>query len=188
MSDARNVYIILFVMLLLPIVFYMLRRRYRTHDTKKKMRCLVYMVVMIIAAGGLCFGLYSHTIHTEPLLVAEQTAGALYQAETAGQEAAAALKEKGLLEDSGRVQQMGTGNWADYAGAAIGMPDKSIELDNGKYYPIVLEKQDTKLCLAMKITKNKTHTKASDIVILWPEEIGEKLDSITFFDSGNLPQ
>ena len=74
MSDARNVYIILFVMLLLPIVFYMLRRRYRTHDTKKKMRYLVYMVVMIIAAGGACFGLYSHTIHTEPLLVAEQTA------------------------------------------------------------------------------------------------------------------
>ena len=188
MSDARNVYIILFMMLLLPIVFYMLRRRYRTHDTKKKMRYLVYMVVMIIAAGGACFGLYSHTIHTEPLLVAEQTAGALYQAETAGQEAAAALKAKELLEESGQVQQLGTGNWADFAGASIEMPDKNIELENGKYYPIVLEKQDARLCLAMKITQNKTHTKVSDIVVLWPEEIGEKLDSVTFFESGNLPQ
>ncbi len=36
MSDARNVYIIIFVMLLLPIVFYMLRRRFRTKDTKKR--------------------------------------------------------------------------------------------------------------------------------------------------------
>ena len=65
MSDARNVYIIIFVMLLLPIVFYMLRRRFRTKDTKKKARCLVYMAVMIVAAGGLCYGLYAYTINVD---------------------------------------------------------------------------------------------------------------------------
>ncbi|MFR6344975.1 MAG: hypothetical protein ACLUO4_09330 [Christensenellales bacterium] len=184
MSDARNVYIILFVMLLLPIVFYMLRRRYRTHDTKKKMRCLVYMVVMIIAPA-------EHAL----ACIAIRSYGAAFgggewrrcirRRRWAG---SSGCERKRAVEESGQVQQLGTGNWADFAGASIEMPDKNIELENGKYYPIVLEKQDARLCLAMKITQNKTHTKVSDIVVLWPEEIGEKLDSVTFFESGNLPQ
>ena len=107
MSDARNVYIIIFVMLLLPIVFYMLRRRFRTKDTKKRARCLVYMAVMIVAAGGLCYGLYAYTIKTQPLLVAEQAAKALYQADVEGQDPKALLVEKNLMKEDGAIAEQG---------------------------------------------------------------------------------
>ena len=187
MSDARNVYIIIFVMLLLPIVFYMLRRRFRTKDTKKKARCLVYMSVMIVAAGGLCYGLYAYTIKTQPLLVAEQAAKALYQADVEEQDPKALLVEKNLMKEDGAIAEQEQGDWAQFAGATINMPDKTIELDGEKYYPIALDIPGSRALAAMKIQEEKGHTTVESIQVLWPDQIGDKLESITFFESGTLP-
>lgn len=187
MSDARNVYIIIFVMLLLPIVFYMLRRRFRTKDAKKRARCLIYMAGMIVLAGGICFGLYAYTIKTQPLLVAEQAAKALYQADVQGQDAKALLIEKNLMDQNGTIAEQGQGDWAMFAGAVINMPDKTIELEGEKYYPVALDLQDSRVLAAMKLREEKGHTTVESIQILWPDQIGDKLESITFFESGTLP-
>lgn len=188
MTDARNVYLIIFVMLLLPIVFYMLRRRFRSKDAKKRLRCLLYMGVMAVVAGAVCFGLYSHTIRTEPLLVAEQAAQALYQADTDGQQAQQALVEKGLLAPDGAITGHELGQWPRFSGASINMPDKNIELDGAKFYPIVMEKDGVRLLAAMKIQEDERHTQVQEIRLLWPEEIGGALDNVTFFQSGQLPK
>ena len=166
MSDARNVYIIIFVMLLLPIVFYMLRRRFRTKDTKKRARCLVYMAVMIVAAGGLCYG---------------------YQADVEGQDPKALLVEKNLMKEDGAIAEQGQGDWAQFAGATINMPDKTIELDGEKYYPVALDIQGSRVLAAMKIQEEEGHTTVESIQVLWPDQIGDKLESVTFFESGTLP-
>lgn len=188
MTDARNVYLIIFVMLLLPIVFYMLRRRFRTKDAKKRLRCLIYLGVMAIVAGAVCFGLYSHTIKTEPLLVAERAAQALYQADADGQQAQPVLIEQGLLAPDGTITGHEQGQWAQFAGAVLNMPDKNIELEGSKYYPIVMEKDGVRLLAAMKIQEDERHTQIQDIRLLWPEQIGDTLDNVTFFQSGKLPE
>lgn len=188
MSDARNVYIIIFVMLLLPIIFYMLRRRYRTKDTKKKTRCLIYMAIMIVIAGAACFGLYSYTIKTEPLLVAEQAARTLYQADIEGQDAKSVLVDKNLMQESGDIVEQGQGDWNQFAGAVVNMPDKTIDLEGDKYYPVALDANGTRVLIAIQVKEEKGNTQAEQIRILWPEEIGDKVDSVTFFESGHLPE
>ena len=39
----------------------------------------------------------------------------------------------------------------------------------------------------MKIQEEEGHTTVESIQVLWPDQIGDKLESVTFFESGTLP-
>ena len=99
----------------------------------------------------------------------------------------ALLVEKNLMKEDDAIAEQGQGDWAQFAGATINMPDKTIELDGEKYYPIALDIPGSRALAAMKIQEEKGHTTVESIQVLWPDQIGDKLESITFFESGTLP-
>ena len=91
------------------------------------------------------------------------------------------------MKEDGAIAEQEQGDWAQFAGATINMPDKTIELDGEKYYPIALDIPGSRALAAMKIQEEKGHTTVESIQVLWPDQIGDKLESITFFESGTLP-
>lgn len=186
MSATRNVYIIIFVMLALPIVFYMLRRRFRSKEHKKRTMALVYMAVMLAADVALCLALYNYTIDRQPLLIAERSAKVIYQAGLAGTDLGQALEEEGIA-DAVSIQGDASGDWAAFRGARVDMPDKSIEIDGVKMMPVVLEATDgERMVLAMEVADRQPQSKVRDVHIFWPEQVGDLIKSVTFFQVGTV--
>ena len=186
MSATRNVYMIIFVMLALPIVFYMLRRRFRSKERKKRTMALVYMAIMLVADAALCLVLYNYTIDRQPLLVAERSARVVYQAGLAGADIGQALEEEGIA-DAISIQGDVSGNWEVFRGARVDMPDKSIEIDGTKMMPVVLEATDgQRMVLAMEVADQKPKSKVQDIHIFWPEQVGDLIKNVTFFQVGTV--
>ena len=186
MSATRNVYIIIFVMLALPIVFYMLRRRFRSKEHKKRTMALVYMAVMLAADVALCLALYNYTIDRQPLLIAERSAKVIYQAGLAGMDIGQALEEEGIA-DAVSIQGDASGNWGTFRGARVDMPDKSIEIDGTRMLPVVLEAADgQRMVLAMEVADRQPQSKVRDVHIFWPEQVGDLIKSVTFFQVGTV--
>jgi hypothetical protein len=182
MTDARNVYLILFFLLALPTVFFSLRRRGRSNKPKTRAALLVLMSGLLVANAAICLSAYRYTIDRQVLIVAERGALCLYRSGKDGTNPALALAALGIAGQETVVEGEFDGPWASFADAGILLPQKMLTLDDKKWHPVVLERADgQQLLLAMEIEEAIPKSKILRVRILWPEQIGTLLDRITFF-------
>ena len=175
-------------MIALPIVFYMLRRHFRYKDAKKRTFALVYMVLMLAVDVALCLGLYQYTINRQPLLVAERSAKAIYEAGLSQADIQQALQQEGVVDGTVVVHgDPSMGQWTMFHGAKVDMPDKSIEIDGTRMMPVVLEAPSgERMVLAMQIMDQVPQSKLQQVYIFWPDQVGDMIDSVTFFQVDTL--
>ncbi len=186
MADARNVYLLLFFLLALPTVYYSLKKRGESADKKKKAFLLALMGSLVVVWAVLGVVFYRYTINRQVLIIAERGATTLYRAGTASGDLAQSLIAEGISEASG-VDGTKTGPWSSFKGADLLIPEKTLTIDNIKYYPVVLEKANgERLLLAFDIQEGVPKSVILHARIYWPEEIGTLLNRITYFKAGTI--
>ncbi len=186
MADARNVYLLLFVLLTIPTVYYSLKKRRQVPDKTKKALLLVLMgsLTIVWAVFGIVF--YNYTINRQVLLVAERGATTLYQAGTSNGDLEQSLSKQGI-GGAATVDGNKAGPWSSFRGADILIPEKTLTIDNVKYYPVVLQKANgERLLIAFDIQEGAPKSMILHVKIYWPEEIGTLLNRITYFKAGTI--
>ncbi len=187
MVAARNVYLLIFFLLVFPSVFYPLRKRRQYTDKKKRTSFLALIGALILFWAVACALLYTYTINRQVLIVAERGAIALYDDGRSGNEPGQSLLEEGIADNALSIEGTPDGGWASFKGAKVLIPEKMLTLNEEKWYPVVLQNQDgQRLLLAMDIVEGVPKSIIRRVRIFWPDEIGDRLDRITFFTADTL--
>ena len=176
MTAARNVYIIIFFMALLPIAFFSIKgfaKPKRPGASKaRRILCLVYGAVGTALAVAVCLFLYRFTIARQPLLLSERAAVLCLDAQSRGGDAAAALQEAGLAGNGVAVDLEGL-DPAAFDGA-----------EGGVGYPVLLETDDVYCVLGIVIDETGEIPQVLAIQAYFGEDAKAFLDGkMTFYGS-----
>lgn len=187
MTAARNVYIIIFFMALLPIAFFSVKgfvKPKRPGASKvRRSLCLVYGIVGTALAMVACLFLYRFTIARQPLLVSERAAVLCLDTQSRGGDAAAALQEAGLAGNGVVVQLEGL-DAAVFDGTELQMPQKLQVAEGGVGYPVLLETDDVYCVLGVVMDETGETPQVLAIQAYFGEDAKAFLDGkMTFYGS-----
>lgn len=187
MSAAKNVYIIIFVMLLLPIVFFSIKGYVKPKNPHKpkvqRILSLVYGGVGVVLSVVACLYLYQFTIAHQPLLLSERAAVICLDSQRQGTDPLAALEKQGLAAPGATVDLTGLDAVA-FDQVALQMPQKLQVAQGGVGYPVLLDNDATYCVLGIVVDESQDGPKIASIKVYLDDDAKAYLDGkMTFYTS-----
>lgn len=175
MRASRVVYIITFLMVCLPILYFTLRGAGRKSRTKRA-ALLAAALAGVAAAGLISLGLWRYTIDTQPALVAQRYAQSLTAAlgEDSAAEHVARMERAGLLADGVTASQGPTldalrdAGWPD-EGSAMRISKKAAQDGRGDTWYLVSSGGEAGI--AVTLVRTGYHWRVSGTAVVAGEAI-----------------
>lgn len=184
MTASKIVYAILFWMLLLPVLYYGIKRI--RQSTGKRRAALIFAAALFAAAEFLlCLVMYKTTVQTQPLIIIERGVRTAYGALLKNEDPAQALFNEGLTKDKIEPEGLERMGFQSLSNASVGIPRKSSKLEEGQGYVVSIECPEP-FGIAFLLDEGNARVTIRSMRVLSKSEYEELVQDLTFFDAGAL--